>query len=1251
MTQPAPSRFLQRIAAYPEPIQEALRTEVTETRLADYLRVLHDSPPDRSALTPGGNPILVDTMLSRLVMSKRFIARVRQFEKHLLSTDPAAQSALAEFITITIAPLADPALPYYYKLTEAVQAEELGQEKPQDTKPEAKPDTKQVPAQAGAALTILVAFLGIYRQVQKAAGSVDTMLAQLILEAGSTGQVEALNSVMVALGQPLSFRAQAPEPAEAAPVVSREMAVAFLRQVLRLRFDGQPALAPVDSACLRAIFQTHALLAPGLLRKPAPLDVVLEGAASAQDDAQWKAPLTLGLVRKIEKANTTAPSGTLTEAADPAQTESETGQLTLHAGMAISPIALAWLSCVELAGSGAVQIEARRQQRVSGWASEIVGYIEEEDALEAVGLYRRLPAGAAAGSAAAAIRLTLAQPFETDRPHGRRAPPALLDSYALILRHGGKNAVVQYTNLECCAVFDSLGALLAACADAPARLRKKPVVILGSASPAKASYIIDSVTKFWAYGGRYTTTNVLVQYQGETSKILLGQPDQDQLIRVTAASASTLPLDAILRDPDGFAQQLGTGLLLQGDGFGLCHHSHAPISEDAISQLQRDLSARPLTVADHERLFLTGTPDVVCLAPHDTIGHWPVEHILSDILQKHQQLQMRLAGFPAAPTVQAANQILQQLDLRSSDTLNLARHVDAFALALSEHPALMLELASPRILSVLLLARHTPSADRIAANLAAYAQDICLKDFDLIIPLFEFLACALPANALQAAISFAAMARTNNRRHMFRLAEVARRYGDTAVMVQFLTAVKRNDPDLLKEPQFARNFQLLLGSGELAVMRNILGREALEHIEATISFRRRFTAAVLSADRRAMRALTTDPIKDFMPWMDGLRALSNELRSLQLDGFAMLGISGLHRRKLAATIFADKTSLAGFAAQAFLDSDSDLDVIAQHTLGNSAPLNAVLARKCAQGGVAGFQIAGDSTAAVFRNAAAQLATSPAQTSAETALVSVIISAFNPDIDLLDLSIRSVLAQSHTAVEIFLVDDASTLESSRAIQQLLQAFPQVDYTRLEVNSGPYIGRNLAIAKSRGSLIAIQDADDWSHPARFASQIAAFAANPALRLVTTEHIRIDRHGGVQMEAGFSLCGDGPMTSMFRRDVFDEIGGFAQIRSRGDVEMRERLRAYYGNHAIGELPLPGMLCFADSATLSQKTKSEAAEYLQLFRSNISQRRSLSNLRRDGARMKPEHNLLVPMALRAPATIASGDTAETSQRKEQAK
>jgi glycosyltransferase involved in cell wall biosynthesis len=185
-------------------------------------------------------------------------------------------------------------------------------------------------------------------------------------------------------------------------------------------------------------------------------------------------------------------------------------------------------------------------------------------------------------------------------------------------------------------------------------------------------------------------------------------------------------------------------------------------------------------------------------------------------------------------------------------------------------------------------------------------------------------------------------------------------------------------------------------------------------------------------------------------------------------------------------------------------------------------------------------------------------------------------------------------------------------------------------RVEQNSGPYVGRNLAIEASTGEFVAIQDADDWSHPDRFAQQIKCFAESPTTMLVTTPHVRIDKYGRVQMEAQFNILGDGPMTSMFRRTAFDQVGVFARVRSRGDVEMRERMRSYFGNHSLRELELPMMLCFADSATLSQKTKTEKHEFLQLFRSNISNRANLQALRHSNTPLGPRDAIVVPMPLR---------------------
>src|SRR5690606_29080375 len=46
---------------------------------------------------------------------------------------------------------------------------------------------------------------------------------------------------------------------------------------------------------------------------------------------------------------------------------------------------------------------------------------------------------------------------------------------------------------------------------------------------------------------------------------------------------------------------------------------------------------------------------------------------------------------------------------------------------------------------------------------------------------------------------------------------------------------------------------------------------------------------------------------------------------------------------------------------------------------------------------------------------------------------------------------------------------------------------------------------------------------------------------------------------------FVGDGPMTGMFVRSVFDVVGEFAEVRTRGDMEFKSRLISEFGPGSI--------------------------------------------------------------------------------------
>ncbi len=104
------------------------------------------------------------------------------------------------------------------------------------------------------------------------------------------------------------------------------------------------------------------------------------------------------------------------------------------------------------------------------------------------------------------------------------------------------------------------------------------------------------------------------------------------------------------------------------------------------------------------------------------------------------------------------------------------------------------------------------------------------------------------------------------------------------------------------------------------------------------------------------------------------------------------------------------------------------------------------------------------------------------------LVSVVIPVFNGE-RFLDATLASVFAQDYRPIEVIVVDDGST-DGTRAV---LERWPEVIAIHQE-NAGCGAARNAGIARARGELIALQDADDLWVPDKLTRQIAHLEAHP-------------------------------------------------------------------------------------------------------------------------------------------------------------
>ena len=117
------------------------------------------------------------------------------------------------------------------------------------------------------------------------------------------------------------------------------------------------------------------------------------------------------------------------------------------------------------------------------------------------------------------------------------------------------------------------------------------------------------------------------------------------------------------------------------------------------------------------------------------------------------------------------------------------------------------------------------------------------------------------------------------------------------------------------------------------------------------------------------------------------------------------------------------------------------------------------------------------------------------------LVSAVIIFLNGE-PFLEEAIKSVLNQTYSDWELWLVDDGSTDGSTRVAKDFAALYPSkifyVDHPD-HANRGMSASRNLGIAHSRGEYLALLDADDVWLPTKLEKQLELMALHPEVGMV--------------------------------------------------------------------------------------------------------------------------------------------------------
>ena len=228
------------------------------------------------------------------------------------------------------------------------------------------------------------------------------------------------------------------------------------------------------------------------------------------------------------------------------------------------------------------------------------------------------------------------------------------------------------------------------------------------------------------------------------------------------------------------------------------------------------------------------------------------------------------------------------------------------------------------------------------------------------------------------------------------------------------------------------------------------------------------------------------------------------------------------------------------------------------------------------------------------------------------LVSVIMSEYNTEIELLEESIKSIIEQTYKNIELIIIDDCGKNNVSEIVKKYNDS--RIRVYKNKSNSGLVFSLNKALKLSNGYYVARMDTDDYSYKDRIEKEVAFIEKNNYDVIGANAYLfngkkiwgKTNYSGIIKKEIILKGCPMIHPTVLGKKEAFEKIGGYKNFKRCEDYALWiEMFCNNYKLYNMNDVLIKYHLSIDDYKKRNIKTRKEFFKMLKIQYKKLNPRK----------------------------------------------